>query len=73
MNCGLIGYALMNQKDEYIVNAYNHTNFNKVVDINTSMPLSIHILWNNSKKKEQILGALEVINIQGICGVNTKN
>ncbi|KAL4477990.1 hypothetical protein ABPG72_013398 [Tetrahymena utriculariae] len=71
LNCGLIGHCLSLKQDLTIDNAYNHTNFNQLVDINTSMPLCMYIIWDNPKKKNQILGVIQVINQGGIHNIGS--
>ncbi|EAS07182.2 GAF domain protein (macronuclear) [Tetrahymena thermophila SB210] len=71
LSCGLIGHCLSLKQDLTIDNAYNHTNFNQLVDINTSMPLCMYIIWDNPKKKNQILGVIQVINQGGIHNIGS--
>ncbi|KAL4465775.1 hypothetical protein ABPG73_014224 [Tetrahymena malaccensis] len=71
LTCGLIGHCLSLKQDLTIDNAYNHTNFNQLVDINTSMPLCMYIIWDNPKKKTQILGVIQVINQGGIHNIGS--
>ena len=43
-----------------------------MVDIDTSMPLLTHIIWDSIQNKENILGVIEIVNSNGILNENNK-
>jgi hypothetical protein len=55
-----------------VSNLYNHPSFNQIVDLNSSMPILTHIIWDDCKVKENIYGVIEIINSNGIDNESNK-
>ncbi|EGR34729.1 hypothetical protein IMG5_003010 [Ichthyophthirius multifiliis] len=69
-NNGIVGFTINQEKNQIIDNAYNHVNFNSIVDINTSLPVLNHIIWNT---KGKILGVIQIVNQIGIQNIIKNN
>lgn len=66
--CGIMGKVISTGEFQNITNGYNHSLFNGLVDIETSMPLlCVPIRDNNTDKP---IGALQVINSKGVQGLS---
>jgi len=66
--CGIMGKVISTGEYQNITNGYNHSLFNGLVDIETSMPLlCVPIKDNNTDKP---IGALQVINSKGVQGLS---
>lgn len=68
LNTGIIGSTIAIGEPEHTANAYNDPLFNRMVDIETSMPLITWPLKNLSNENE-VIGVFQVMNVRGIRGL----
>lgn len=67
-NSGIVGAAVQKKDIENTANGYNDPLFNRLIDIETSMPL---ITWplRNLSNEDDIIGVFQTINLHGIRGL----
>ncbi len=68
LNTGIVGSTITIGKPEHTANAYSDPLFNRLADIETSMPL---ITWplKNLNNENEVIGAFQVMNVRGIRGL----
>ena len=61
---GIMGDCLASGRMINIFNCYSHTQFNPLVDLETQMPVII-LPIRSPLKENEIIGAIEVVNVKG--------
>ena len=67
-NTGIVGSTVELGKPEHTANAYNDPLFNRLIDIETTVPLITWPLKNLSNESE-VIGVFQVMNVRGIRGL----